>query len=230
MCVIAVSPIGVKQPAFEQLKAMFEHNPHGAGYMYARNGKVYIHKGFMDFAEYYREIRNQHFTKADPVVYHCRISTQAGVNPYMTHPFPLTERKEDCELLDFPCDIGIAHNGIIRLTSDPKEKRYSDTVTFIAEYMTKLIRTRADITNPAVITMIDKLTNSKWAIMDGITGQIVTIGNFIDEGGLLFSNAGYKPYTYKSHPKTTIISPVNFSLDDYYEGAYGIDYERTGMV
>lgn len=219
MCVIAVSPRGAKQPTFEQIKTMFEHNPDGAGYMYARDGKVYIHKGFMELAEFWREIRSQHFTKDDPVVYHFRISTQAGVNPYMTHPFPLTDKKEYCEALDLPCDVGIAHNGIIRLTSDAKEKRFSDTVIFITDYMTKLIRKRSDITDPAVITMIEKLTNSKWAIMDGLTGTIVTVGNFTEDGGLLFSNSTYKPY---GKPKTTIIPPSEFNWNDYYEGYYGV--------
>ena len=221
MCVIAVSKRGARQPTEANLRAMFQRNPDGAGYMYARGGKVYIHKGFMNLGEFLSAVRNEHFTKADPVVYHCRISTQAGVNPYMTHPFPLTDRRDDCERLDYPCDVGIAHNGIIRMTSDRKETRFSDTVIFITDYMTKLIRNRADITDPAVNEMIENLTNSKWAIMDGITGDIVTIGRFENNDGLLFSNTTYLP-------RTTIIPPVNFSMDDYVNGAYGIDYYTKG--
>lgn len=40
---------------------------------------------FMDVDEYIEAIRAEHFTAKDPVVYHFRISTQAGVNPQMTH-------------------------------------------------------------------------------------------------------------------------------------------------
>ena len=194
MCIIAVSKQGVKQPTLEQLQTMFNRNPHGAGYMYARDGKVTIHKGFMDFRDFIRALDNEHFTAADPVVYHFRIATQAGVNPRMTHPFPLTRNRNACEKLDLTCPVGVAHNGIIRMTSDAKETRFSDTAIFITDYMTKLIRRHEDITDPAVNTMIEHLTNSKWAIMDGSTGEIVTVGNYQNEGGLLFSNDSFRPW------------------------------------
>lgn len=191
MCIIVASKAGVKQPTIDQLWNMYAHNPHGAGYMYARNGKVTIHKGLMTWDDFYRAIKAEKFTDEDPVVYHFRISTQAGVTPTMTHPFPLTSKREICEKLDVVCPVGVAHNGIIRMTSDYRETRFSDTVIFITDYMSKLIRKRSDITDQAVNTMIDHLTNSKWAIMDGSTGEIVTVGQFINDGGLLFSNSTY---------------------------------------
>ena len=221
MCIIAVSRRGVKQPSLDQFRSMFDRNPDGAGYMYARNGKVVIHKGFMDFTDFYRAVCEENFTESDPVVYHFRISTQAGVNPQMTHPFPLTAVRENCEKLDLTCSVGIAHNGIIRMTSDHKETRFSDTVIFITDYMTKLIRKQADITDAAVNTMIDHLTNSKWAIMDGSTGDIVTVGQFQNVDGVLFSNG-----TFVNAKNCTIKPPVNFSLDDYYDGYYGNYFRR----
>lgn len=191
MCVIAVSERGVKQPDWNQLKNMFQHNPHGAGYMYARKNWVTIHKGFMCWEDFERAVKAENFTADDPVVYHFRISTQAGICPEMTHPFPLTSTIVNCRKLDLRCHVGVAHNGIIRMTSDYRETRYSDTALFIAKYMTKLIRKPEDITDKAVIEMIENLTNSKWAIMEN-TGKIVTVGHFISEKGLLFSNGSYK--------------------------------------
>lgn len=209
MCVIAVSKRGIPQPSRAQLETMFKNNPHGAGYMFARDGSVTIHKGFMNFQDFIRAVENEHFTDADPVVYHFRISTQAGVNPEMTHPFPLTQIRENCEKLDLICSVGIAHNGIIRMTSDSKETRFSDTVIFITDYMTRLIRCREDITDPSVNEMIETLTNSKWALMDGFTGEIVTVGQFVNFHGLLFSNGSYLPR------EARVINPARFSLDDY---------------
>lgn len=192
MCIIAVSRRGVRQPSLEELRNMYNRNPDGAGYMYARNGRVVLHKGFMTWEDFSRAVNAEHFGLDDAVVYHFRISTQAGICPEMTHPFPLTRSLELTEKLDVVCNIGLAHNGIIRMTSDYKETRFSDTAIFIARYMTKLIRKREDITDSAVIEMIENLTNSKWAIMDGVTGDIVTAGHFISENGLLFSNSTYK--------------------------------------
>ena len=219
MCIIAVSKKGVEQPTEEQLKNMFIRNPHGAGYMYARDGQVHIHKGFMTFKDFIRNVKDEHFTKNDSVVYHFRISTQAGVKPQMTHPFPLTTRMELCEQLDIDCPIGIAHNGIIHMTSDVKETRFSDTVIFIAEYMTKLIRGKDDLDDPAVLDMIVYMTNRKWAMLD-LTGEIVTVGKFVNEKGILFSNETFKPYV---PPKTTYIHKYNYpwNSDDYYEGYFG---------
>mgnify|MGYP000758667654 CR=1 FL=1 len=138
MCIICVSKSGVRQPGEATIRAMFLNNPHGAGYMVARGGRVQIHKGFMRLDEYLRAIRTERFTPQDSVVYHFRISTQAGVNPEMTHPFPLSNQPARLRRLDQSCRIGVAHNGIIRLTSDPNNERYSDTAIFITDYLSHL--------------------------------------------------------------------------------------------
>ncbi len=90
MCIICISKSGVQQPIDTTLRAMFRRNPHGAGYMYARDGKVTIHKGFMNIEDFLSAVHAERFTPQDSVVYHFRISTQAGVNAAMTHPFPLS--------------------------------------------------------------------------------------------------------------------------------------------
>ena len=198
MCIIAVSKRGVKQPTLQQLQNMYNNNPDGAGYMFARNGKVEIHKGFMTWEDFKRAITAEKFKDEDPVVYHFRISTQAGIKPTMTHPFPLTTDLKLCEKLDIvSCPVGIAHNGIIHLTTDYKQTRFSDTALFITEYMTKLIRHPSDMHDAAIREMIDTLTNSKWALMEGKTGDIETVGNFINVKGLLFSNNTYKRIEWK---------------------------------
>lgn len=220
MCIIAVSKIGVKQPSLDTMRTMFENNPDGAGYMFARDGKVYIHKGFMEWKDFERSIKAEKFGKEDPVVYHFRISTQAGVRPTMTHPFPLTEKLELCEKLDLSCSVGIAHNGIIHMTSDTKETRFSDTAIFITDYMTRLIRSKADLTDPAVLNMIDHLTNSKWAMINGFTGEISTVGKFTNKGGIMYSNDSYLPYVGKT-------KLCGMTTRDWYDWGYVWD-GKTG--
>ena len=70
MCIICVSRSGVRQPSEAVIRAMFNHNPHGAGYMFARDGWVTIHKGFMNLDDYLQAIREEHLTANDSVVYH----------------------------------------------------------------------------------------------------------------------------------------------------------------
>lgn len=190
MCVIAISPIGVKQPTEKDLHSMWQTNSHGGGYMTVRNGKVEIHKGFMEWADFIRSIRSEKFTTSDPVIYHFRISTQGGVNPEMTHPFPLTSKEEYLKALDVSCDIGIAHNGIIPLTTVKTDCELSDTALFIKKYMVYLIRSQYDILNPNIQRMIEELGKSKFAIMNG-NGDIATIGKFHSDNGILLSNTNH---------------------------------------
>ena len=196
MCVICVSLSGVKQPTESVLRIMFNRNPDGAGYMMARDGKVYIHKGFMDFESFREAVRLEHFTAADSVVYHFRISTQAGVNPEMTHPFPLSNQPRRMLALDVTCRCGIAHNGIIQLTSDPTNTQYSDTAVFITDYLAHIIRKPADLRNQQLLDRIYTLARSKFAIMDA-SGHVATVGEFINENGLLYSNHSYVEYAWR---------------------------------
>ena len=194
MCIICVSPESVRQPDTQTIRTMFLRNPHGAGYMYARNGKVHIRKGFMNLTALLNALKEEHFTEADPVVYHFRISTQAGINPQMTHPFPLSNRAEHMKALDVDCRCGVAHNGIIQLTTDPTNKEFSDTAVFIAQYLTRILQRPSDLKNTKLLDLIYLLAQSKFAIMDG-KGYIATVGKFIEENGLLYSNTSYQPFS-----------------------------------
>lgn len=193
MCIICASAAGVTQPNVETLRRMFASNPHGAGYMVARNNRVEISKGYMTWREFYRAVKYEHFTAEDSVVYHFRISTQAGVTPEMCHPFPLTSDIVKTKLIECCAPIGVAHNGVIRLTSDPADREYSDTAHFIAEYMADIIRSPEDLRDHDALAEIYMLARSKFAIMDG-SGYIATVGDFIEEDdGLLYSNMTYQP-------------------------------------
>lgn len=192
MCIICISESGVSQPTEKQIRTMFERNPHGAGYMYARDGVVTIHKGFMDCDEFLKQIRRESFTDSDAVIYHFRISTQGGVNREMCHPFALSKNIEDMKHLDVQAKIGIVHNGIIPLTTNRRDTEYSDTAHFIAEYLPALIRKVSDIKDPMVLDIIGELIQSKMAFLDGM-GFVSIVGDFIrEDNGLIFSNSTYK--------------------------------------
>ena len=193
MCIICVSPAGAPQPTENQLRTMFQTNPHGAGFMLARDGKVIIHKGFQSPDDLLCALRQLALTRDDAVVYHFRISTQAGTTPELPPPFPLTRRLSAMKALDLTCGIGVAHNGVIDMTRDPFNQEYSDTALYIAEYLHRLVRTPSDLRDPAVLDLIQATTHSKLALMDG-TGYIATVGPFIQDNGLLFSNGSYRTF------------------------------------
>lgn len=206
MCVICASPAGANQPTTEEIRAMFRANPHGAGYMFARDGKVEIHKGFMRMIDYLAAVESEKFTPEDVVIYHFRISTQAGVGATMTHPFPLTDELENTELLDLTCACGIAHNGVIRATSDPNEKRYSDTALFITRYLSHIIRGADDLRDPRTAELIYTIAQSKLAIL-GHDGYLLTVGEFTERDGNLFSNMHWQPNYYARQSRFFLSDP-----------------------
>ena len=199
MCVICISEKGVRQPDKKTMQQMWNKNPHGAGYMYWRDGVVYVKKGFMTFDAFYKAVEKEDFTSSDPVVYHFRISTQGGVNPQMTQPFFFTKELERTKVLTAKTRLGICHNGIIPVTSysDPV---YSDTAHFVAEYLPDILHCVKDVYKPEKQEKIKDLICSKMAFLD-CKGRVTTIGHFITEAdGLIFSNSMFKPY------------PVNHSI------------------
>ena len=192
MCVICVSKKGIRQPNADEIREMWATNPHGAGYMFVKDGMVELHKGFMNLKDFMRSVNSEHFTDDDVVIYHFRISTQAGITPEMTHPFPLSEDLKDMKILDCLCSVGIAHNGIIRLTSC-KDAEYSDTALFITEYLPMLIRDTKDINDKRVKRTIKALIDSKMALING-DGDVSIIGDFwANDDGVMFSNKHFLP-------------------------------------
>lgn len=207
MCIICVSKKGIKQPSEATLRTMFKNNADGAGYMFARNGHVTISKGFMNADSFIKSVQLEDFTAEDVVVYHCRITTQAGVSPELTHPYPLTKDLEQMfklDLIHVPC--GVAHNGVIPMTTNRKETKYNDTQLFIAKYLTKILRASKDLKDEAIKEIIEELTgHSRMAILDGKENLMMT-GDWIEgKDGNWYSNYSFQSRPYKY---------THFKLDD----------------
>lgn len=114
MCVIALKRSGFPLPSDEILKQCWDSNPDGGGFMFAKDGKVHIRKGFMKFkkmmealAELPDDIKN------GCMILHFRIGTHGAVSKECTHPFPVCDSYEQMRLTESVCDVGMAHNGVI---------------------------------------------------------------------------------------------------------------------
>ena len=205
MCVICISPKGIRQPYEDELLDMWLTNPHGAGYMVARGDNVEIHKGFMSFSDFLDQIRFEKFTDDDVVVYHFRIATQGGINPQMCHPFPYTTSTKALKALDVTCRVGIAHNGIIRLTSNG-DKALSDTALYIRDYLPKRVKNGL---NDFTLKVIYADIQSRMVFLFP-DGHFRKVGHWEEVDGLLYSNtnhAGRYCRTYKRNtkPDTVVI-------------------------
>ena len=242
MCVIVYKPINQDEPSVTLLKKCFEINPDGAGYMLPLNNKVVIRKGFMTFEDFKNDyydfiLKNEIDVKSVPIVYHFRITTQGGVKKELCHPYPICDSYDNMRKCISTCDIALAHNGIISLTSQNyyyrsrKQPNYNDTMTFIKDYASLLIGNNlyfASHKNTCIL--LERLIgSSRLAIMNKL-GYVKLIGEFYNHDGLYFSNEHVftQTHTYVSTHKPTVSKSYDYDSDAY---DYDYDwYKQFGLI
>lgn len=192
MCIIAAKARGVTMPDDQTIENMWYGNSDGAGFMYAENGKVYIRKGFMEYSQFRKaldELAATHDMTQLPLVMHFRITTHGGTKPANCHPFPITDSIGVLSKLETKCRVGVAHNGVIDITP---RKGISDTMEYIASQLAPLSRAVPEFyKNKHLIEMIYNATSSRLAFL-ARDGSIYTVGDFIEDGGMLYSNTSYR--------------------------------------
>lgn len=229
MCIIAYKPSGAKLPSDTTLRAMFSHNPHGAGFMYPYNGRVEIRKGFMTFDGFAQALRNVYDRLGDkaPIVMHFRITTHGGTCPENTHPFPLTSDIADMKRLSTSAKVGIAHNGIINIKT--RDNTVSDTQEYIASVIAPIYRRNKRFWKSQRILngIRDTINGSRMCFLTG-DGKVYRVGNWVSDGECFYSNDSYKPmdtrwvYTWGSKP----VGKATTDNTDYY-AKHQADAKRT---
>lgn len=213
MCVIAYKPQNINFPSDTILKNCFNNNPDGAGFMYAYKGAVHIQKGYETWEKFKAALDKARKLTGDnvPYVMHFRIATQ-GYEKTMTHPFPLSSSYKNLKKLKFDANIGIAHNGVLDLTSDGA-KDYSDTMKFIADYLTLIIRNYNWYKDDRTKMLIERLIDgSRLAILDK-HGHCELMGEgWVEDDNIFYSNESYK---------RTRESPVFTGWGNSWRNSYG---------
>ena len=233
MCIIVYKPIGEACPSWRTLKTCFNNNPDGCGFMYAEDNSVHIHKGFMSWRRFKTAFKPYKNRQDLPIVLHFRITTNGATLPQNTHPFPLTESVGELRALDFDCNVGIAHNGIISMTS--YAKKMSDTMEFIRKYAGCVVTSPTWYYNANANKVLAELIKSKMLVLsnDG-HGEIVGDG-WEHEDGVWYSNESYIPWEdrYAVFSKNRTYRAYDYSyLGDYWESdawesEYGTWYGNT---
>lgn len=179
MCIIVYKPQNVEMPAKTVWQNCWSANHDGIGLMYRDNGKVQIKKGFMTLESFENALENLK-KKADlnalDLVVHFRFATHGTVNPGNCHPFPVTENLKRMQEVELTATRALAHNGILHKYAPPKSLKVSDTMYFISKNHKNLSRTLKD-------------TDGKFILMTGTKTQV--FGQFVQEGGVLYSNNGF---------------------------------------
>jgi predicted glutamine amidotransferase len=183
-----------KFPGWDILENCWNNNPDGAGFMYQKNGKVIISKGFMTFKELKNSIIKVPNYKTIPVVYHFRIASHGSVSPSNTHPFPYTTNVRYHSRFDMEVPVGIAHNGIIKSGSYDNAERskygITDTSQFLIEmYADNMKENNGVGSRPFLLSALEVesgKSSSRFCVMD--SKSVTTIGKWYDLKGCKFSN------------------------------------------
>lgn len=220
MCIIASSEIGMNLPTAETIKTMWHRNSDGAGFMYNKDGKVVIKKGFMtleSFNQAIENLKNEIDVVNTAVVMHFRIGTHGGNTPENTHPFPITDTEILLKKISQNCDIGMAHNGIIN-TVKPRNN-ISDTMEYVLEFLASFKQIDRKFYKKELWQKIieNTINGSRMCFLNG-EGEIEYIGNWeTDEDGIKYSNSTYQSYSSKWYGK------YSYSNWDWYD-----DYDDIG--
>lgn len=227
MCIIAAKKANTAMPTTETIENMWYVNPDGAGFMYAKDGVVHIEKGFMSLDSFLARLERlgkEIDLTAHSLVMHFRITTHGGTKPENCHPFPVSDNLPVLRKLHNKAKLGVAHNGIIPITT--RDKTISDTMEYIMSQLAPLHRFAPNFyKNPDAMLLVKNAIQSKMCFMD-TSGNLYTVGDFVEDGGMLYSNTSYQS-SYKSWRKYNFGAYGSWGDDDwdawdhYYETTYG---------
>lgn len=214
MCIIAHSPAGVELPDDDEIKHMFQKNPHGAGFAIQDNGKVTYRKGFMTVEEFIEALGDKSKLKDKTVVMHFRIKTHGNTDKFTTHPFKLSSNYGDLRKLEGEGPV-LFHNGTFTGLGGVLDKNSSDTQDFVSGVANKLL-TRATKYKGVNKAVVDQIVSSNRVLIlyEDKKHPILKLGTWYEHKGNYYSNTGFKGYyTSAGFGMTT------YSHADSYKGS-----------
>jgi len=212
MCIIVAKPKNVPLPPMEHLKSSFEHNSHGAGVMFLRDGqsKVGLRKGYMSWKSFNKKLNRLELKQEDTIVYHFRLATSGYSDEGNCHPYIVSDKIRKLRQTRGDIDgLCFAHNGIIG-DLNGKHKKMNDTQLF-----SKLILSDKSIyenlyESIGIQNLIEEyIGTDKLAFLSPNEG-LLTIGSFQEEKGILYSNN-----TYKASRNDKFINDWHYGVDEY---------------
>ena len=188
MCIAIYKPEG-KKISKKVLKRCYDANPDGAGFMFAEDKELHLHKGYFKFDEFYKEYKPH---EKKQTLIHFRIKTHGKLDKKNCHPFLVNN------------SLGFIHNGIISGYGDDK---LSDTIQFNEAILKKIVAKHGNMglfDDPMVELIENVIGYSKLVFLD-------RHGNFNimnEEKGHWYNGVWYSNDSHKERQATF----------DYYKG------------
>ena len=231
MCILICKEKNVELPSKKRLEICFENNSDGCGFMFTRNNKLIIEKGFMDFDNFYKrlmEVDKELNLYEQNVILHFRISTSGKICGNLTHGYVVTDDYDKMKETYVELEEGIAmsHNGILPSKYIPSKEiqnkhNINDTMKFIHDVVYPLVQLdKYSVFKPFYQDMLEKeIGTNKLAFLNS-NGEMTKIGNFIlGDDGVWYSNDTYEKMWWSSYSTSSTVS------GSYYYGNYYDNYE-----
>lgn len=206
MCIIVVKPKGVKSPKTETLVRCFTENLDGAGFAINKkdSNEIILMKGFQEFGNFYDAYLRYEVNEDDEAILHFRTASSGGYDETNCHPFPIISQVKLLKAKKLTTKMTVvAHNGTIWKCEDKSEKELSDTMMFIRDILSDKAVVSKIYESECIKKLVEEYIGiSRLAFLDAKKG-ILTIGDFEEFEGCLFSNKDYKEKTY-----TTTTTPT----------------------
>lgn len=213
MCLIIHQPHGVKLDR-AVLKRGFTNNSDGAGFMFAVDGVLQVHKGYFGFRKFwkaYRLMLIKHGSQSDFII-HFRIGTSGAKDKNNCHPHKISP------------DLAFVHNGIISKITVENDA-WSDTIHFNKQVLQHL--PTGFYENVGIMELIaEYISTDKLAFMDS-KGEVAIVNKALgdEDFDCWFSNSTYKPMSERF---------FGWQDDSYmeegdYAGSFGYQRFRNGQ-
>lgn len=178
---------------------------------------VYGYKNFDSFKKFYGHMK-KNTTKQDNIIMHFRYATHGLHSNTASHPFPISNKIEDLEALQWINKIGVAHNGVMSefLSFEDRNLNLSDTQAFIKNFLSKNYIKNNLFDKKITYKIENKILGNKISILN-FNGDILLLGeNWIKDKDIYYSNNGYN-----INSKIYDLSKYNYK-DDYEYNDYNI--------
>lgn len=196
MCIICTKPIGYAMPSDDTIMTMMDNNPDGAGFAVADGKSVEIYKGYFTVFELLDALHDMGDLTERAVVFHTRIGTSGGITSETCHPFPVTSNIEIMQSTHVSCSLAYAHNGVF--SEMPTAKGISDSMAYNRDILAPLYALAGDsiVDDENVDSVINSTIDDSRIVLINYAGDIVLYGQWVEDGGLSYSNSSYKSYNY----------------------------------
>lgn len=204
MCIIIAKPKGVDPVPREYLERAWEHNSHGGGVVFFRDGdeSAYLKKGIMDKDEFLNYLDKINL-KENAFIAHFRIMSKGKVCKSNTHPFCYEH-------------ITFAHNGTLSGITPTGDKTDTETYgdAFFVGKTINWIKASKDLIEFSI-------GYSKFAVMDNHTGEIVILNasKGVERDGVWYSNES--AFRTWDNPTSSYSNFYKSNRDSYTQGGTG---------